>query len=170
MTSSTDSSPIEAGDRPPIHAVVLAVAAVKADDEGLVTERAGIGLRSAECLCPVGGQPLRVVGLETVTEGVTDDRVNQHAGVPGFRETQNPGIPTRGLVHAAHGQDATDRPRRHEFGEPIGPPDDKATIGTIGRAGVTQWHSRGRPVRGHSSARFPCPDLVSTVAGKSFLR
>ena len=52
----------------------------------------------------------------------------------------------------------------------IGPPQSTPTNGTIGRTDVTQLRSRGRPVQGHSSARFLCIDLVSTVVGRSFLR
>ena len=93
---------VEAGDRPPIHVVVLAVAGVEADDKRLVAERAGVGRRPAERLRPVGGQPLGVVGLEAVAERVTDDGVGENPGVPGLGETQDPGVATRRLIHAAH--------------------------------------------------------------------
>jgi hypothetical protein len=49
-------------------------------------------------------------------------------------------------------------------------PEHTPTNGTIGRTDVTQLRSRGRPVQGHSSARLPWIDLVSTVVGQSFLR
>ena len=37
-----------------------------------------------------------------MAEGVTDDGVGENPGVPGLGETQDAGVATRRLVHAAH--------------------------------------------------------------------
>ena len=93
---------IEAGDRPPVHVLVLTVPAVDPHDGALVTERGRVGRRSAERLGPVGGQATGVVGLEAVVERVTHDRVRQHPLVPGGREAQQPGVAPGRVVQAAH--------------------------------------------------------------------
>jgi hypothetical protein len=95
---------VEAGDRSPVHVVVLAVAAVDPHDGGLVTVCARVGRRSAERLRPVGCEAPRVVGLEAVTEGVAHDLVREDASVPSLRQPQESRITTGRLVHADHGQ------------------------------------------------------------------
>jgi hypothetical protein len=50
---------------------VLAIAAVHPHDRGLVAEGGGVCGRPAECLGPIGGQSLAVLGVKTVTCATT---------------------------------------------------------------------------------------------------
>ena len=53
---------IETGNRTAIHFAVLAVATVHLDDGGLVTKEARIRARATECLSPISGESLDVLG------------------------------------------------------------------------------------------------------------
>src|SRR5262249_36295637 len=61
---------VETGDRALVHLLVRAVAAVDAHDRRLVAVVPGVAVGSAECLGPVGREPLAVLGVEAVAEGV----------------------------------------------------------------------------------------------------
>src|SRR5579884_3899865 len=94
---------VEAGDGPPVHFVVGAVAAVDAHHRGLVAVGARVGRRPAERLPPVSRQPLGVVGPEPGAEGVADHLVRHHPLVPGGRQPQHPVCSACCVVHALHG-------------------------------------------------------------------
>jgi hypothetical protein len=59
---------IETRDRPLVHLMVRPVAAVNPDDRGLITILVGVGRWPTECLCPVRGKALGVLGVVTVAE------------------------------------------------------------------------------------------------------
>jgi hypothetical protein len=61
---------VKASDRALIHFLVRAVAAVDAHDGCLAAVALGVGVRSAERVGAVGGEPLAVLGVEAVAEGV----------------------------------------------------------------------------------------------------
>jgi hypothetical protein len=85
---------IETGNRTAIHFAVLAVATVHLDDGGLVTKEVRIRARATECLSPVSGESLDVLGVEAMAERMGDYVVGHHAIMPGS------GQPTQS-VHSA---------------------------------------------------------------------
>ena len=95
---------VEAGDRALIHLLVRAVAAVDAHDRCLVAVALGVGGRSAERLGPVGGEPLAVLGVEAVAEGVADHLVGHHPGMPRLGQQEQALVTAGGVVHALHGR------------------------------------------------------------------
>src|SRR4249920_3996293 len=78
------------------------VAAVHAHDGALVPELRRVTGRSAQRLDPVGGQALRVLGVEAVAERLADDLVGHHPLVPGPGQAEQPLVAARGDVHAVH--------------------------------------------------------------------
>ena len=78
---------VEASNRTAIHFVVLPVTAVHLDDGGLVTIGAGIRARATECLGPVSGESLDVLGVEAVAERMADHVIRHHPTVPGCGKT-----------------------------------------------------------------------------------
>jgi hypothetical protein len=66
---------------------VLPVAAVHLDDGGLVTIGAGIRAGAPECLGPVSGESLDMLGVEAVAERMGDHVVGHHSPVPGVGKT-----------------------------------------------------------------------------------
>jgi hypothetical protein len=95
---------VEAGDRALVHLFVRAVAAVDAHDRRLGAVALGVGAWSAESLGPVGGQALAVAGVEAVAEGVADDLVGHHPGVPRLGQAEPALVASGGVVHALHGR------------------------------------------------------------------
>jgi len=93
---------VETGDRPGVHVLVDAVAAVHPDHEGFVTVAVRIGRRPAEGLRPVGGEPLGVLGMETVTEGVAHHLVRHNPGVPRVSQPEHAAVAARGLIYRLH--------------------------------------------------------------------
>ncbi len=75
---------------------------MEADDGRLVAIALGVGVRSAECLCPVGGEPFAVLGVEAVAEGVADYLVGYHPGVPCLGQAEQALLAADGLVDASH--------------------------------------------------------------------
>jgi len=63
---------VETLDRPAVHLLMRAVAAVDPHDRGLVPVGAGIGGRTAEGLSPVCGEPLAVLRMESMAERMAD--------------------------------------------------------------------------------------------------
>src|SRR6202162_4729315 len=74
---------VEARSRAAIHFVVLSVAAVHLDHGGLVTIKVGIRAGATECLGPVSGESLDMLGVEAVAEGMADYVVGHHPTMPG---------------------------------------------------------------------------------------
>jgi hypothetical protein len=93
---------VEARDRPAVHLVVGPVAAMGPNDGGLVTEAFAVGGRATERLGPVGGEAFGVVGVESVTEGVTHHVVGHHPFVPGMSEPEHGRCAAQLVVHGAH--------------------------------------------------------------------
>jgi hypothetical protein len=93
---------IEAGDRSPIHLLVRSVAAVDPHHRGLIAIDIGVGRRATECLGPVGGEALAVLGVETMAKRVADHLVCHHPGVPRHGKAEQALVATRGLVHSLH--------------------------------------------------------------------
>ncbi len=73
---------VEAGYGAAIHFGVLTFAAVHFDDGGLVPKIAGVRVGAAEGLGPVGGEPLDMLGMEAVAEGMRNDVVVHDATMP----------------------------------------------------------------------------------------
>jgi hypothetical protein len=80
--SDVGQSLVEAGNRSAIHFIVLPVPAVHLDDGGLVTIGIGIRGRATECLGPVSGESLDMLGVEAVAECM-GDYVGHHPTMPG---------------------------------------------------------------------------------------
>jgi hypothetical protein len=102
---------VETLDRPPVHLLVRAVAAVHPHDRRLVSAGAGIGGRTAEGLGPVRGESLAVLRMESVAERVADDLVGHHPGMPRLGQAEQALAAARGLIHTLH---ATRLPGRRD--------------------------------------------------------
>src|SRR5262249_50188821 len=85
-----------------IHFVVLSVPAVHLDDGGLVTIRVGIRARATECLGPVSGESLDMLGVEAVAERMADHVVGHHPTMPGASKTAQAVVATRRLEDSLH--------------------------------------------------------------------
>ena len=79
---------VETGDRALIHLLVRAVAAVDPHDRCFVAVAFGVDGRSAERFGPIGSEPLAVLGVKAVAEGVADDLVGHDPGMPRLGQTQ----------------------------------------------------------------------------------
>lgn len=66
---------VETGDRPTVHLLMRAVAAVDAYDGGLVSMTVGIGSGAAERLGPVGCGPFAVLRMESVARANAEARI-----------------------------------------------------------------------------------------------
>jgi hypothetical protein len=75
---------------------------VHLDDGGLVPIGIGIRGRATECLGPVGGEPLDMLGVEAVAEGMSDHLVGHHPTMPGISETAQAVVATRRLKDSLH--------------------------------------------------------------------
>src|SRR5712672_1336835 len=93
---------VEAGNRAAIHFVVLSVAAVHLDHGGLVTIGAGIRAGASECLRPVSGESLHMLGVEAVAEGMADHVVGHHPTMPGAGKTAQAVVAARRLENSLH--------------------------------------------------------------------
>src|SRR6266566_1655513 len=96
---------VEAGNRAAIPFVVLSVAAVHLDDGGLVTIGVGIHAGATECLGPVSGESLDMLGVEAVAERMADHVIGHHPTMPGVGKTAQAVLATRRLkdcLHALH--------------------------------------------------------------------
>jgi hypothetical protein len=93
---------VKADNRAAIHFVVLSVAAVHLDDGGLVTIGVGIRARTTECLGPVSGESLDMLGVETVAEGMADHFVGPYPAMPGLGKTTQAVIATRRFEYGLH--------------------------------------------------------------------
>src|SRR6516225_8695003 len=78
------------------------VPAVHLDDRGLVTIGIGIRGRATECLSPVSGESLDMLGVEAVAERVGDYVVGHHPTMPGVGKTAQAVVATRRLEDSLH--------------------------------------------------------------------
>src|SRR5882672_5412793 len=78
---------VEAGNRSAIHFVVLSVAAVHPDDASFVTVGIGIRSRATECLGPIRGESLDMLGVEAMAECMGHDVVGHNPLMPGVSKT-----------------------------------------------------------------------------------
>src|SRR5271155_1656059 len=81
---------------------MLSVPAVYLDDGGFVTIGIGIRGRAAECLSPVSGESLDMLGVEAVAERMGDYVVGHHPTVPGAGKTAKAFVPPRRLEDSLH--------------------------------------------------------------------
>jgi hypothetical protein len=100
--SDIGQSLVEAGNRAAIHFVMLSGAAVHLDHGGLVTIRVGIPARATECLGPVSGESLDMLGVEAVAEGMADHVVGHHPTMPGVGKAAQAIIATRCFGDSLH--------------------------------------------------------------------
>jgi hypothetical protein len=97
-----DQSLVETGNGTAIHFVVYAVAAVHPDHGGLVTIGVGIRAGATECLGPVSGESLDMLGVETVAERMADHAIGHHPTMPGVGKTAQAVVATRCLKDCLH--------------------------------------------------------------------
>ena len=100
--SDIGQSMVEASNRAAIHFVVLSVAAVHLDHGGLVTIRVGIRGGAAECLGPVSGESLDMLGVEAVAEGMADHVVGHHPTMPGVGKAAQAVVSTGRFEDSSH--------------------------------------------------------------------
>src|SRR5882724_8866757 len=81
---------------------MLPVAAVHLDDGGLVTIGVGIRAGATECLGPVSGESLDMLGVEAVAERMADHVVGHHPTMPGAGKTTQAVVATGGLENSLH--------------------------------------------------------------------
>ena len=93
---------VETGDRPLVHLLVRAVAAVDLHDKRLGSVRIGVRGRATEGLGPVRGESLLVLRMEAVAERVADHLVGHRPGVPRLGQAKQTIIAPGGLIYALH--------------------------------------------------------------------
>src|SRR5215471_18407993 len=81
---------------------MLSVPAVHLDDGGLVTIGIGIRGRATECLGPVSGESLDMLGVEAVAERMGDHLIGHHPTMPGVGKTAHAVVATRRLEDTLH--------------------------------------------------------------------
>ena len=72
------------------------------DDGGLVTIGVGIRAGATECLGPVSGESLDMLGVEAVAERMADHVVGYHPTMPGAGKTAQAVVTTRRLENSLH--------------------------------------------------------------------
>jgi hypothetical protein len=85
---------VEANNRAAIHFFVRTVAAMHSDHGCLVTVAAGVGVGTAERFGPIRSQPLGMLRVEAVAEGMADHLIFHHPSMPRVSKTAQ-------AVHAA---------------------------------------------------------------------
>src|SRR5207247_6458339 len=111
---------VKACNRAAIHFIVLPVPAVHLDDSGLVTIGIGIRGRATECLGPVSGESLDMLGVEAVAERMGDHVVGHNPTMPGVGKTAQAVVATRRLedsMHASNDDNPPVSPQDDGFGE-----------------------------------------------------
>src|ERR1700678_558888 len=81
---------------------MLSVPAVHLDDGGLAPIGIGIRARATECLSPVSGESLNMLGVEAVAERMGDHVVGHHSTMPGVGKTAQAVVTTRRLEDSLH--------------------------------------------------------------------
>ena len=109
--SDFSHSLVEASDSAAIHLVVHSVTAVDPDDGGLVAIGLGIHAGSTECLGPIRGETLDMLGMETVAERMADYFVGHHPTMPGSGQAAQAVDAARCLEDGAHAPMMTSVPR-----------------------------------------------------------
>ena len=120
---------------------MLPVPAVHLDDGGLVTIGIGIRGRATECLGPVSGESLDMLGVEAVAERMTDHLVDHHPTMPGVGKTAQAVVATRRLEDSLHASMMTILPCLYKTmalassdGHPTGPTEYGSRLVAKGRA------------------------------------
>ena len=93
---------VEASDGAPIHLVVHPVTAVDPNDGGLVAIGLGIQAGSTECLGPISGEALDMLGMETVAERMANYFVGHYPTMPGSGKTAHSVDAARCLEDSTH--------------------------------------------------------------------
>src|SRR5262249_3081215 len=93
---------IETGDRSLVHLFVQSIAAVSPHDGRLTAVLVGVCCWTTECLRPVGGQALGMLGMISVAERMTNNFVFQHARVPCVSQSQHPVETARCFINCLH--------------------------------------------------------------------
>jgi hypothetical protein len=101
---------VETNNRTAIHLCVFPIAAMYLDDGGLVPIRIGIHAGATECLSPVSGESLDMLGMEAVAERVADDFVGHHPTMPALGKTPHAVHSTRRFEDALHALYNDNRP------------------------------------------------------------
>ena len=78
--------------RPLVHFSMFAISCVYSDDVRFVAQGFGVVLRSAKRFCPVGSEPLRVLGVIYARERVAYDGVGQASRMPCVRQGEQGGL------------------------------------------------------------------------------
>src|SRR4029077_9217056 len=99
------------------------------------TLEAELGAWLTECLGPVSGEPLDMLGVEAVAERMADNVVGHHPTMPGIGKTAQAVLATRRLKDSLHGSMMT-----------IGPTACKGIAG--GSAGGKWGGRKSRPRTG----------------------
>jgi len=94
--------PIETRDRPLVHLLMWPVAAVNPDDRGLITIPVRVVRWPTECLRPVSGKALGMLGMITMAERMANHFVLQDPSVPRVGQLQQPVATTYGFKDRLH--------------------------------------------------------------------
>src|SRR5215472_11989296 len=81
---------------------MLSVPAVDLHDGSLVPIGVGIRGWATECLSPISGEPLRMLGVKAVAEGMGDLFIFHHTTMPGVGKKTHAVHPARGLEDSLH--------------------------------------------------------------------
>ena len=100
--SDIGQSLVETSNRAAIHFLVLPVPAVHLDDGGFVSVGIGIRCRSTENLSPISCEPIDMLGVEAVAEGMGHHLVGHHATMPSIGKTAQAVASTRRLENSLH--------------------------------------------------------------------
>ncbi len=100
--SDVSQSLVEANDGPAIHFMMHAAAAMDPHDGGLIAVGLRIHAGSTQCLGPIRGETLDMVGLETVAERVANYFVGHHPAMPGCGKATQSIATSRGLEDGTH--------------------------------------------------------------------
>src|SRR5690348_998071 len=93
---------VEAGDRPAVHLLVRAVAAMDPHYRRLIAIATGVAGRPAERLGPIRGEPLAVLRMEPMAERVADYLIGHHPAVPRLSQADQALAATGRLIHTSH--------------------------------------------------------------------
>ena len=100
--SDIGQSQVEADNRTTIHFIVLPIPAVHLDDGGFVTTAVGIRIGATECLGPVSGESLDMLGVEAVAERMGHNVIGHDPLMPGGGKTAQAVVATRCFEDSLH--------------------------------------------------------------------
>lgn len=98
--SNIGQSLIETRNRAAIHFIVHSVPAVDLHDSSFVAIGTGKRSRPAERLSPVSREPLDMLWMKPMTEGMSNHLIRHHATMPGISKTAHTIHPARCLKDA----------------------------------------------------------------------